>query len=93
MNHDLAQFMINNGPVAFSKFVKTPKPPQTLGAAIDLTSLPVSTTTGAIGGMYGLVATGASIGAAVFGKNRTKAIIRSIGCIGLTFVYMGAADL
>ena len=44
------------------------------------------------GGVVGAAATGASIGAAIYGKNRTRAIIRTLGSISLTILYLGSKE-
>jgi len=89
---NVAQFMIDNGPVAFNSLKRAPRPPQTaaLGAINDL--VPVDKTDGKIGAILGFTSTGLAITSAVMNKPRTKAIIRSVGCIGLTFVYLATAD-
>ena len=93
---DVSQFMIKNGPVAFEKFRRAPGPPSSaLGSAtsypgpvLDLSGAPVGSTTAAIGGLWGLAATALSVGAAIKGSSRNKSVMRAVGCVGLTFVYL-----
>ena len=97
---NVTEFMLNNGPVAFDKILRAPKPPKTsaLGSSGltraeqfgDLIS--VDKTSARIGKFTGLTATILSVGASIKGDNRTKAIMRSLGCVGLTLIYMASAE-
>lgn len=98
---DVTEFMLNNGPVAFDKILRAPKPPRTsaLGTthrgsrAEHLANLvSIDRTSGRIGGLTGLAATVLSVGSAVKGPSKTKSILRAVGCIGLTFIYMASAE-
>lgn len=101
---DVTEFMLNNGPVAFDKILRAPKPPKTsaLGQAFEPTNqtradqlanlVRIDRTSGRIGGFTGLAATFLSVGSAVKGPSKTKSILRAVGCIGLTFIYMASAE-
>ncbi len=97
---NVTEFMLNNGPVAFDKILRAPKPPKTsaLGQtgptrADQLANLvSIDKTSGRIGGLTGLAATVLSMGSAVKGPSKSKSILRAVGCIGLTFIYMASAD-
>ena len=58
------------------------------GPHLDLSGAPVGSTTAAIGGLWGVVATALSVGAAIKGSSRNKSAMRAVGCVGLTFVYL-----
>ena len=95
---NVTEFMLNNGPVAFDKILRAPKPPRTsaLGTTTRADQLAnlvsIDRTSGRIGGLTGLAATVLSVGSAVKGPSKTKSILRAVGCIGLTFIYMASAE-
>lgn len=97
---DVTEFMLNNGPVAFDKILRAPKPPKT--SALGQTSttradqlanlVKIDKTSGRIGGFTGLAATFLSLGSIAKGPSKRKSILRTVGCIGLTFIYMASAE-
>ena len=96
---DLESFVLGNGPVSFSNFRRAPQPPKNLGATIDLTNVPgITSSSGAIDGIFATTAVVSAIAATVMGPGRLfrpgglktpkgKSVLRAVGSVALSALY------
>ena len=104
---DLESFVLGNGPVSFSNFRRAPQPPKNLGATIDLTrygrSIGITSSSGAIDGIFATTAVVSAVAATVMGPGRLfrpgglktpkgKSVLRAVGSVALSALYFSNMD-